>query len=224
MSYTFSIDNTGLQLIKIPHPESSLYSIDGFVDIALTTLDTASANERSRILRDLCLFLEAETDTFWAVKFLLHWIILESNANYNYDDYLQGPGEEIIGKDERNEVRKVAVEHFRETWDEDQVEHLKYVLDQDHIYEASSKTKIKIYLEYLDIDFDTQEMMDIIELARNARNPLLHRNTDERLINNKDVVTDIRKVSFYILLDRLGVDKEFRKRIYTPKIFGPDIK
>jgi len=224
-TYTFSLDNTNLRLIKGVWGSSSDHGTGKFIDTALQTLDTASDPEQSRIIRNISLFLEANGDTYWSIKFLLHWIVLESNANYNYDNYLQGPGEPIFAEDEIETLSDSIVDYLQEEgWDPDQVAHMEYLLGQQHYYEASSKTKIKIYLEYLNIGFDIEEIEEILEMARSIRNPIVHRNDQSRLMNNDHVVVEIRKIVFYVLLRLLGVDKEMQERLITPTIMGPDIE
>ncbi|WP_158055884.1 hypothetical protein [Halorussus halophilus] len=223
-TYTFSMDNTSLPLIKGMWGPPGDQGLDGFVDTALQTLDEGSEAEQSRLLRSLSLFLEAQGDTFWMIKFLLQWIVLESNANYNYDDYLQGPGESIFTDDEIEVLSDSVINHLEANgWEPNQVAHMEYILGQKHLYGASSKTKIKIYLDYLNIGFDIEEIEDIIQMARSIRNPIAHRNDDARLMNNAHIVNDIRKIDFYVLLRLLGVDETMQNRLITPIISGPDI-
>lgn len=223
-TYTFSVDNTNLCLIQGMWGPPGDQGVDEFVNTALQTFNKASDEERSRLLRSLSLFREADGDTFWMIKFLLLWIVLESNANYNYDDYLQGPGEPIFTDDEIEAVCESVIDHLEGDWQPAQVTHMEYVLGQKHLYGASSKTKIKIYLEYLNIGFDIKEIEEIIQLARSIRNPIMHRNDESRLMNNNEIVIDIRRIVFYVLLRLLGVDKEMQNRLITPNIFGPNIE
>lgn len=222
-TYTFAMDNTNLRFISWVWGQPGDKGIGEFVDTALQTFDEASENERSRLIRSLSLFLEANSDTFWMIKFLFHWIVLESNANYNYDDYLQGPGDPIFTDDEIETMAASVIDYLEGEWAEDKVAHMEYVLRLKHLYEASSKTKIKIFLEHLNIGFDIDEIEEIIQVARSARNPLVHRIDESRLMNNDDVVIDIQKINFYVLLRLLGVDEDLQERLITPTIMGPDI-
>jgi hypothetical protein len=224
-TYTFSIDNSNIRLIKGVWGSPGSQDIGEFVDTALQTFDEVSDEERSHLLRSLSLFLEASSDTFWMIKFLFHWIVLESNANYNYDDYLQGPGDPIFTDEEIEALCESVITHLEENdWSSDKVAHMEYVLEQKHLYEASSKTKIKIYLEHLNIGFDIEEIEDIIQMARSIRNPIVHRIDESRLMNNNEIVMDIRKIGFYVILRLLGVDEEMQDRLITPMIVGPDIQ
>lgn len=222
--YTFSLDNTNIPLIRGTYTDG-LDTIDEFVNTALRTLDEASEEYQLRLVRSLNMFLEGQGDTFWMIKFLLYWIVLESNANYNYDDYLQGPGEQIFTDEEIGDLQTSILNHLEEArWEQDHINHIEYILGQKHLYQVSSKTKIKIYLEFLDIGFDIEEIEEIIDMARSIRNPIVHRLDESRLMNNDSIVQNIRKIDFYVLLRLLEVDEEMQERLITPMIIGPDIE
>lgn len=223
-TYEFRVDNTTLPEIKFVHGPDAKPGIGDFVDVALETLDSASGQQQSRIIGGLMLFIKAAGESHWPTRFLFLWMVLESNANDNYYDYLQDYGEPIFTEGEIETIRDSALEEFQDVFDERQLEHLAYVLGQSHIYEASSKTKIKIYLEYLDIGFDIKEVLELIETARGIRNVVAHRNDDERLMNNHDIVVDLRKIVFYVLLRELGVDEQMQQRVFYPNILGPEIE
>ncbi|WP_200531589.1 hypothetical protein [Halorubrum sp. LN27] len=239
----FPLENDGHELIHIV-TGSGRGGVGEFVDRALTALDDASQNERSRITRSLALFFESEGQEFWMLRFLFLWIVLESNANHNYDKYTNNR-QPLFNENEQERLRDSVLEMLRENWKSDkvinkssdeverwdsdesretaQINHIEWVLDRTDIYESSSVVKIKMYMDYLDIGFDSEEIRDIVETARNIRNPIVHKINSDRLMNQHKIVPSLRTIVFYVLLRLLGVDRELQDRLLTVNFLGPDI-
>lgn len=220
--YRFRVNNTKQQPIRRVLAPGAKPGIGDLVDAVLNTFDTKSEEERSRLRGSITLFLKAAGESLWPMRFLLLWIVLETNANFNHDEYLQKVGEENFTEEEVAAIQENAVNHFQDEFSEKQLSHLKYVLGQRHIYEMSTKTRITNYLDYLPVKFDTEEIEELIETARNIRNLIVHRNSDERLMNNESIVVGLRVIVLHALLWEMEINQELQQQLLIPNILGPD--
>lgn len=161
---TFALDNSNTRLMKGIAGEKRMKDIGEFVDVALRTFEDASENQRNRLKRSLMAYLEAEGQEFWIFRFLFLWLVLESLANHNYREYLSQPNvDPVFSGHERNDIRESVVTHLESgDWSESQIGRIKHILSRDHIYEMSTEHRIKIYLEYLNIGFNIDEIREII--------------------------------------------------------------
>jgi hypothetical protein len=222
---TLALDNSGTRYIKGISGNKQKQNLGEFVDIALQTFDQAPEHDRSHLIGSIMTYLESKGQTFWSFGFLNLWMILESMANKNYRDYLQQPDNEpLFTSEERDELRETVISHLKNgDWSASQIQRIQHTLEPNYIFEMSTETRIKIYLEYLNIGFDIDEIQDITQTAQEIRNPIVHKLNSEKLMNQVGVVQKLRKIIFYVLLRELGVEKDLQERFVTPILIGPDI-
>ncbi|AGB15455.1 hypothetical protein Halru_0830 [Halovivax ruber XH-70] len=221
---TFDIDNTNLKIVNgvVTGPPNPGIELGPFIDVVLDTVIPASEAEQNRKLKPISQFLEASAANFVSNKFTILWIALESSANRNYESYQEEVGD-LFTKEEREQVQSILLENVEDQFRQKQLEFLEYRFGQKYLYEHSIDVKIKIFLEYLDIGFDMDEIEEIIQESREIRNLVVHEGDSERLIDNTNRWTDLRKIVIYVILRNLGVDNEFQERLIMPMIVGPDV-
>jgi len=221
----FNIDNTNIPLIRgvatgLPDPGLEL---GPFLDLALDETLPLSKPEQRKKLRPIWFFLEASASVSAGIKFLLLWVAVESCANENYESYKNEVGD-LFSESERAEIQKIVLETAEERFSQKQVDFLKNRFGQDHLYEYGIDLKIKIFLEYLNIGFEMEEIEDIIKESKKIRNIVVHEGESNRLFN-QDVnrLGELRKILIFIIFRRLGVDRELQERLVTPTFPGPTI-
>lgn len=222
---TFDIDNTNIPVIKgvltgKPNPGLSL---GPFLDVVLDELLPLSETERKNKIRPISQFLEASASVYASTKFMLLWVAVESCANENYEDYKDSVGD-LFSEAERTSIQDIVLETAEQEFDKEQVDFLERRFRRDYLYEYGIDLKIKIYLEYLDIGFDMTEIEEIVKESKEIRNLVVHESDTERLIyEDVNRLGELRKILIYIILRRIGVDKDFQERLVTPMFPGPEI-
>lgn len=186
-------------------------------------MEELSEEDKTDVFRNISLYLQSEGTSYMMLKFLFLWIVLEANANKHHNRYMKSQGEFLFDDDEQEKVREYVLDEFNEEFTDSQLRHLDWLLGRNDIYEASSRVKIVKYVESLEIGFDMDEVDEIIAEARKIRNRVVHSIEENRLSQNSDILTDMRKIVMFVILRELGVDKQLQQRLVTPQIFGPDI-
>ncbi|TKX70946.1 hypothetical protein [Halorubrum sp. GN11GM_10-3_MGM] len=221
----FDIDNTHMPIIEgvatgLPDPGLEL---GPFLDLALEETVPASESEQKKKLRPIWFFLEASASVSAGIEFLLLWVALESCANENYESYKENVGD-LFSETEREEIQSIVLEVAEERFSQDQVDFLENRFGQDHLYEYGIDLKIKIFLEYLNIGFDMEEIEEIIKESKRIRNLVVHQGESDGLFNkNVNRLSELRKILIFVIFRRLGVDRELQDRLVTPTFPGPNI-
>ncbi|WP_338727193.1 hypothetical protein [Haladaptatus sp. DJG-WS-42] len=220
----FDIDNTNLKLIHgVPGGQSNPgVRIGPFLDTALDTVLSANEGAKKQKMRTISQFLEATAVNFASTKFIILWMALESSANQNYTEYREAMGD-LFTDDEIEWVIGTVLRSLESGLSDKQLDVLEYRFNKRYLYEHSAAVKIKIYLEYLDIGFDMDEIEEIIQHSREIRNVVVHESDGSPIIDNTERLVELRKIVIFVILRKLGIGKEFQERLITPQIMGPDI-
>lgn len=222
---TFDIDNTHIPIIRgvatgKPNPGLKLAP---FLDLALEETLSLSESERRKKLRPIWLFLEASATVSAGTEFLLLWVALESCANENYESYREDMGD-MFTDSEKEKIQNTVLDSVDDEFTKKQMKFLENRFGQDHLYEYGIDLKIKIYLHYLEIGFDMDEIEAIIKKSKDIRNFVAHEGDASRLFNgNINRLGELRKILIYVIFRRLGVDKEMQERLVTPIFPGPEV-
>lgn len=82
-----------------------LSRIDPFIDASLNRLDAADEDMRSDILSTVNLFLNSAARGLFSAKFLFAWIGIERTSEWNYEEWVNLPGNELVTDDERAVIK-----------------------------------------------------------------------------------------------------------------------
>ncbi|MFC6757690.1 MULTISPECIES: hypothetical protein [Haloarcula] len=222
---TFDIDNTNNPLVKglITGKPNPGVKLGPFLDVVLDEVLPLSEAERKDKLSPISQFLEAKASVFASTEFLLMWVAVESCANENYESYKESVGD-LFNEEERQRIQDIVIETAEQEFDEKKVDFLERRFRQNYLYEYGIDLKIKIFLEYLDIGFDMDEIEEIVKESKKIRNLVVHEADSGKLINEElNRLGELRKILIYIILRRIGVDKKMQERLVTPMFPGPEI-
>lgn len=222
---TFDIDNSNIPIIRgiaTGKPDPGL-RFAPFLDLALEQIIPLSEPNQRKKLRPIWLFLEASATVSAPTEFLLLWVAVESCANENYEAYKDEVGD-LFSRSEKEKLQDIVMEAVGKEFNEKQINFLESRFRQDYLYEHSIDLKIKIFLEYLDIGFDMDEIEEIVKESKTIRNLVVHEGDSSHLFDgNINRLGELRKILIFIILRRLGVDEETQNSLVTPMFPGPKI-
>ncbi|WP_347720263.1 hypothetical protein [Candidatus Nanohalovita haloferacivicina] len=222
------ISNKNIPLIEGISTKGAFFTrdISEFVDVALETLIDASEEERQNILSTIRVYLYSlEKGALFEIKFLMRWLLLEKQANRNYDKYVR-PNEEnrILSRDEQKDLKEKLDRFLEQELDSQKAKFFKHRFKAKFLYEHSIKHKILMYLNNeLDFEFEQEEIEDIIETHRSIRNPIAHKMDSEKLMNNKRAPMQLKKIVELIIFDILGLDKELGEKLMLRQEDSPSV-
>lgn len=223
-TYQIPIDNTKFRFVKGLHESGAFFNenIGRLVDVALTTIDEADESLATDLRGSISLFLHAEATQLALPKFLLRWLVLEANADRHYHRYMKSQREYLFDDDEKERVREYVLDEFEDEFSEGQLKRLKHNLGKNFIFEPSTLVKIKKYAVQIDLGFDSDEIEEVVEEAREIRNDIVHSIDESDLHNNAELLVALRKIVMFLILRELGVEPELQGRLITPTVYGPD--
>ncbi|MEZ3162320.1 hypothetical protein ABNG03_10170 [Halorubrum sp. RMP-47] len=200
---------------------------DRFIDAALNRMENAGDAMRSDILSTLNLFLNSEARGLFAAKFLFAWIGIERTSEWNYREWVNLPGNEFISSTERDAIEDGISSVVDEAIDESRGETLIDRFTRDHMYEHRTQDKILIYLDYIEPEFDEEEIYQLIRDGYRTRNDIAHEFGEDRLLDNHDLTFMLQKVLVFIIFDLLEISSDLQKEMLLtlhddPTVSYPD--
>ena len=187
-----------------------------FIDAALMKLNESKEEERGTILLTLHALSVSCSQMPIELKFLTRWLALEklSNNHYSLCKSSYKSKNTIISKEESKNI-KICLKKALDTppRNDRHLSSVMQIITRIFCNEHNTMEKMILYLQHLDLDFDSQKLEKMLRKLIKVRAILVHCLDGSSLLKTPELLSYLQLIMEHVIFRILGVDSNMQNKL-----------